>query len=146
MEDMVKKFLKGFLYFVVIAAMIGVAIGVFVGSFPVFATAARGFMIAVTDHQYEKAYTMLSPDFQHRQDLPTFIANVQSTGLDQFEKGEFNTDVIAPDKSGGTVTATITTKNNRVMRVVFYFTQIQGKEKHEKEWRIDNIKFPDEQK
>lgn len=126
--------------------MIGVAIGVLVGSFPVFATAARGFLIAVTDHQYEKAYMMLSPDFQQRNDLPTFIANVKATGLDQFVKGDFTTENIAPDKSSGTVVATITTKTHKVMRVVFYFATVPGKPKNEKEWRIDNIKFPDEEK
>ncbi len=124
--------------------MIGVAIGVFVGSFPVFSTATRGFLITLKQHQYEKAYAMLSPDFQQRNDLPTFIANVKATELDQFESGDFEKEVVAPDKRTGTVAVNMKTKANKVIRVVFYFAMLPGKDIHNKEWRIDNIKFPDQ--
>ncbi|MBS0288453.1 MAG: hypothetical protein JSS07_00275 [Proteobacteria bacterium] len=137
-----KKLLKGFLYFVVACAIIGVIIGYMIGTFPAFTFVARTFLVAVSNNQYAQAYSLLSPDFQARNNLSVLENNVRLSGLDQYKSAQWGKENILPNKKSGNVIAKVLTNQNKTIIVEFQFINIEGKEPKDRGWRIDNITFP----
>lgn len=138
-----KKFIKGFLIFVVICGIIGYFIGYFLSSMPILTYASKAFLVTLSQKQYDQAYSLLSPSFQQRADLATFKATVESTGLDQYKDVVWIKNETYPQDNTGLVVGVVTTYQDKQFVVEFQYAVI-GTTASDKRWLINNIRFPQE--
>ncbi len=136
-----KKFIKGFLIFIVSCAIIGVFVGYLLSRMPVLTVGARGFLLAVSAGQYDQAYSLMTPGFKERNDLETFKTILQQSGIDQYKDIVWLKDATFP-QGGGYAVGRVTTKQNTQFLIEFQFAVVQAKNKSQKGWFINNIRLP----
>ncbi len=140
-----KKFLKGFLIFLLSCAIIGVFIGYFISTLPLMTYSAKAFLFAVSNDQYEQAYNvMLTPDFKKRNDFASFKQHIVASELNKYKEVVWLRNETYPNQLGGIVIGRVFTTANKPIVVEFQFTLVQGKNPNDKQWLINNIRFPKE--
>lgn len=137
-----KKFLKGFLTFIVVCGLIGVLIGYLLSRVPVMSLGSNAFLISVANEQYQQAYMLLSPEFQKNVDLEKFKDNVKISHLDQYKSVVWLKTDIYPQQQGGRVLGRITTKDNQQFLIQFEYVLVQGEKPTQKSWLINSISYP----
>jgi hypothetical protein len=140
-ERFVPNILKKIAYFFIGCILAGFVLAAIISSFPVFQYMAKGFLIAVSNNQYQQAYSMLSKDFQRRNDMPTFKTNVEQSGLDQYKQVIWITEEGDTSQPTAKIRGVVFTKTNTKIAVEIQFVKEVGKDWMDKGWRIDNIKI-----
>jgi hypothetical protein len=131
--------LKKIFYYLVGCIIVGFILSAIFSSLPVYKFIAEGFMVSVSKGEYKQAYAMLSKDFQARYDLPAFIANIEKSGLNDYERTIWKAETSAPDKKHGALYGIVYTKHNVQIPIEFNFIVVEGELMTDKGWRIDNI-------
>lgn len=139
--SIVKKFIKGFLIFIVSCAIIGVFVGYMLSKVPVLTVGARGFLLAVSAGQYDQAYALMTPGFKERNDLETFKTNLKISGIDQYKDIVWLKSETFP-QGGGYAVGRMTTKQGTQFLIEFQFAVLEGINKNQKGWFINNIRLP----
>ncbi len=131
--------LKKIAYYLIGCIIIGVIISAVFSSLPVYKFIAEGFLVSLSKGEYPQAYAMMSKDFQTRFDLPAFISNVDKSGLKNYERAVWTSEVTASDNKHGTLVGTVHTKQNTQIFIEFNYVLVDGQAMSDKGWRIDNI-------
>ncbi|MBI2790747.1 MAG: hypothetical protein HYX61_02215 [Gammaproteobacteria bacterium] len=131
--------LRKILYYLIGCIIVGVILSAIFSSLPVYKFVAEGFMVSVSKGEYKQAYAMLSKEFQARYDLPAFIANIEKSGLNDYQRTIWKAESSAPDKKHGVLYGIVYTKHNVEIPIEFNFVVVDGPSMADRGWRIDNI-------
>lgn len=126
-------------YFLIGCTLVGLIISTVFSTFPVFTVIGRGFLLSLSNGQYEQAYSMTSADFQKRNSLYDFKNRVQAVGLDQFDTVVWGEQIVDKEKKGALISGQILTKSQKTLDIQIEMIQVQGASIMDKGWRIDGL-------
>lgn len=126
-------------YFLIGCTLVGLIISTVFSTFPVFTVIGRGFLMSLSNGQYEQAYSMTSVDFQKRNPLNAFKERVQTVGLDQYDTVIWTNEVVDKARKGASITGKVLTKSNKTLDIQIEMIQVQGSSIMDKGWRIDGL-------
>lgn len=126
-------------YFFIGCIIISLIIATLFSSFPVFTVMGRGFLMSLSNGQYQQAYDMLSKDFKSRNTFDDFKLRVDELSLNRYESVNWTVENIAKDKSGATIAGTVVTKDGKQLSIEMQFIKAQGDNFLEQGWRIDGL-------